>query len=95
MAARKFTWDAAKDRENRAKHGIGFDQAGRIDWSGVIFEFDDREDYGELRETAFGFIGGVLYFVVFTMRGDATHVISLRKASKPEVRTYEYEATRL
>jgi uncharacterized protein len=95
MAARKFTWDDAKDRANRVKHGIGFDQARRIDWDEAIFEIDDREDYGELRETAYGPIGVKLYFLVFTVRGDAQHLISLRKARKFEVRYYVDKKNRI
>ena len=95
MAERKFTWDPAKDRANRIEHGIGLDEAKRFDWNTASINVDEREDYGELRETAFGFIGVVLHFLVFTVRGDTTHIISLRKASQPEVRTYVYEATRL
>ena len=53
---------------------------------------DDREDYGELRMIALGFIGNVLHVLVFTERGDNVRVISLRKATKPEVKAYDPEA---
>ena len=52
MAGIRYTWDDAKDRANRAKHGLGLDQAERLDWSEALIAVDDREDYGELRETA-------------------------------------------
>jgi len=95
MAARRYTWDDAKDRANRAKHGIGLDQAERLDWSTAVTEVDEREDYGELREVALGFIGVVMYSAVFTMRSDKTHMISLRKASNPEERYYVDQAVHL
>ena len=38
---------------------------------------------------AFGFIGERLHILVFTARGEDTHVISLRKANKREVKRYE------
>ena len=95
MAERKFTWDPAKDRANRIEHGIGLDEAKRLDWPSAIFEVDFREDYGELREIALAFMGVVLHNLVFTTRGGATHVISLRKASKPEMRYYGDEIERI
>nr|WP_315598715.1 BrnT family toxin [uncultured Cupriavidus sp.] len=49
---------------------------------------DDRRDYGEVREIGFGVIGGRLYCVVFTQRGEIMHIISLRKANKREVTNY-------
>lgn len=49
---------------------------------------DSRHDYRELREVGFGVIDERLYCVVFTQRGDAMHIISLRKANKREVRNY-------
>jgi uncharacterized DUF497 family protein len=63
----------------------------------VVRRLDDREDYGELREQAIGFIGDRLHMLVFTERededGQLIWVISLRKAEAPEKRTYE-RATR-
>lgn len=50
---------------------------------------DDREDYGELRMKALGFIGVRLHVLIFTERGDKIRVISLRKATKREVEAYE------
>ena len=54
---------------------------------------DDREDYGELRERATGFIGPVPHVLIFTERQDAAGsvvwVISLRKAERKERRDYE------
>lgn len=52
---------------------------------------DTRRDYGERRLRVFGLIGRRLHVVVVTLRDDATHVISFRKASKKEVRWYERE----
>jgi hypothetical protein len=50
---------------------------------------DTRNDYGEPRFQALGFIEGRLHMLVFTPRVDETHVISLRKANKREVKRYE------
>lgn len=59
-----------------------------VDWSQAIIIEDTRKDYGEKRWRAFGYIDERLFAVVFTTRGDAMHVISLRKANEREVRSY-------
>lgn len=41
---------------------------------------DDRKDYGELRLVTAGYLRGRLVVVVWTPRGDARHVISMRYA---------------
>ncbi|MDX2290335.1 MAG: BrnT family toxin [Hyphomicrobiaceae bacterium] len=83
--AMRLTWDAEKNKANKAKHGIGFEAVERFEWDQALFEFDDREDYGELREIAIGFIGVALYVLVFAEADDETvRLISLRPASSKE-----------
>jgi uncharacterized protein len=50
---------------------------------------DDREDYGEERLVATGFIGPLVHVLVYTMRSGTTWVISLRRANKREIRRYD------
>ncbi|AME23351.1 hypothetical protein AX768_15275 [Burkholderia sp. PAMC 28687] len=83
-----ITFDAAKSASNMEKHGVGLDQARQFEWSDVMFYVDTRRDYKELREVGFGVISERLYCVVFTQRGDAMHIISMRKANKREVKSY-------
>ena len=47
-----------------------------------------REDYGEQRYRAFGFIGNRLYCVVYVDRNEVRRIISLRKANAREVNEY-------
>jgi uncharacterized DUF497 family protein len=84
----EITFDPSKDATNSTKHGISLAMACEIDWSDVMVKPDTRNDYRELREIGFGFIGDRLYCVVFTQRGDSLHVISLRKANAREVKEY-------
>jgi|GEM_PF-709612 len=49
---------------------------------------DDRFDYNETRIRAYGFIDGVAHALVFTFRGQAIRVISLRRAREKEMRRY-------
>ena len=65
--------------------------AERFEWETATMRVDDREDYGELREVAKGFIGDVIHVLVFTRRDDAIRVISLRKATKKERKQYVEE----
>ena len=57
-----------------------------FEWDTAAIDLD--EDHAEPRWIAIGFIGAVLHFVVFTERGDNIRIISLRKATRREARTY-------
>ena len=50
---------------------------------------DIRKDYGERRYTTAGFIAERLVVLVWTPRGDALHVISMRKANDREKKRFE------
>lgn len=50
---------------------------------------DDREDYGEIRIRALGFLDGRLYSLVFAQEGEDIRAISLRKATRHEEEEYE------
>lgn len=84
-----ISFDPAKDRINMRRHGISLADARRIDWDSVLERLDDRDDYGEDRYTALGFIDEVLYFVVYVDRNEARRIISLRKANGRECNDYE------
>lgn len=53
---------------------------------------DDREDYGEDRFRALGFIDETLCAMVFTEREELVRVISLRRASRQERVSYDRQA---
>jgi uncharacterized DUF497 family protein len=84
----EISYDLTKDASNKKKHGVSLVMAAQIDWLTALEEYDDRNDYGEDRYRAVGFIGERLYFVAFTDRGEMRHIISLRKATAREVRDY-------
>ena len=60
----RYNWDEAKRRQNVNKHGVDFAAVYQFNWDWALTEIDDREDYGELREQATGFIGVRLYVLV-------------------------------
>ncbi|WP_309086442.1 BrnT family toxin [Chelativorans sp.] len=84
----RFSSDPAKNARNVAERGIDFSAANAFEFETAVVAVDDRKDYGEVRKVAAGFIGPRLHILVFTMRGETCHVISLRKANKREIRSY-------
>lgn len=82
------TFDYAKDRLNRRKHGMSLGEAAFIDWDNVVEWEDMREDYGESRLCGLGAIDDRIYFVVYVERARHRRVISMRKASKKEANHY-------
>jgi len=80
----QIEFDPAKDATNRAKHGIPL-AAGEQVIEGAVETFaDTRVDYGEHRFVAFGYLGSRLHVCVFTLRGEITRIISVRKAGHRE-----------
>ncbi|MGH8228265.1 MAG: BrnT family toxin [Steroidobacteraceae bacterium] len=85
----EIEFDPPKDARNQAKHGLSLADAERLDWDGIVAREDRRRNYGEQRMIGMSRIGKRLHVVVFTERGDAVRIISLRKANKREVKDYE------
>ena len=81
-------FDPAKDRENKRKHGISLQRADDFEMHSAAIEIDTREDYGESRFNALGFLGATLYSLTFTMRGQTVRAISFRKANRREEKSY-------
>ena len=90
----RFEWDERKNALNIKKHGISFSEAKTIFDDIVFTSFDDRFDYGEIREASIGAIQGVVVVVVVhTEREGVTRIISARKATRKERKKYyEYLA---
>jgi len=81
-------FDPEKAESNLDKHGVPL-AAGAVVLENRIGElFDDRLDYGEIRINAFGLIEDRLFVCTYTMRGNAHRIISVRKASRQEQRTW-------
>jgi len=84
----EFEWDEAKRASNLAKHGLDFAELRRVDWAAAHIGRDDRFDYGEERYTAYSDLDGHLVVIIFTWRGEAMRIVSLRRANKREIRIY-------
>ena len=86
----RLIWDEAKRRSNLAKHGLDFRQADAVLES--RYRLDVPEMRGnELRIQSFSYALGLLTVltVVHTQRGDATRVISFRRANMKEWEQYD------
>ncbi len=79
----------AKDAKNIYEHSISLRRAEDFDFDAAIYDIDDREDYGEVRWNAIGFLDARLYSLTFTEVEDGViRAISLRKATAPERKRY-------
>lgn len=85
----EIEFDHDKAVGNERKHGIAFEEAitALLDETALCTE-DDSE--GEPRWITLGRSArGRLLTVVYTLRGDTIRLISARKATRKEIRTYE------
>ena len=84
----KCVFDPANDASNRAKHGVSL-ALGEFLFAGpYVSVVDDRFEYGEVRQVAFGRINGRLFACVYHDRNGDRRVISLRKANEREMKRY-------
>jgi uncharacterized DUF497 family protein len=84
----RVSFDPEKSARNETLRGLSFALANDFDWSCALVVEDTREDYGEHRFQALGFIEAHLCMLVFTPRDGAVHVISLRRANQRERTRY-------
>jgi len=83
-----FEFDPDKSATNLKKHGIDFLEAQ------VLWEDADRlivpaRTQGEARYMLVGKMGQKHWSAIFTYRGEAVRIISVRRARKEEVDAYE------
>jgi hypothetical protein len=83
-----ITFDPAKSERNRALRGLSFELAEKFDFDTAVIRQDIRFEYSEPRYQAVGLLDDEICFLVFTPTLDGFRVISLRKASRKERRTW-------
>ena len=84
----EFEWDEDKRLTNIKNHGIDFIDVSEV-FDGDVFTIeDDRYSYGEQRFVTFGLLKSLVVAVVNTDRGELIRIISIRKATKNEYRSY-------
>ena len=83
-----FQWDARKSIANREKHGIDFETAKAL-WLDenaveVTMTFLDEKRWALIAAAQ-----GRIWTAVYTMRGEAVRIISVRRARAKEAKLYE------
>lgn len=83
-----ITFDEIKRQANLKKHGLDFVGCEAVFDQPVVSQEDASQDYGEQRLIVIGWLRGQWIHLTYTERGDALHVISLRKATRHELIEY-------
>lgn len=84
-----FEWDEAKNQANRRKHGLDFADAPLV-FAGEPLTFEDlRHSSDEPRYLTVGRLSGRMVIIAHTLRGEATRIISMRKANARERARYQ------
>jgi len=81
-------YPANKRDATLADRGLDMARAAEIFGGATLTIEDDREDYGETRLITIGFLEGRMVVMVWTQRGLARRIISLRKANEREQKAY-------
>lgn len=85
----EFEWDEEKWASNIAKHGLDFVSAIHL-FSGPHLRKRARDGRGgEVRWLAVGVVQGLCVAAVYTVRGGAIRMISLRRARDDERRQHQ------
>jgi uncharacterized DUF497 family protein len=85
-----FEWDIEKAARNRLQHGIPFELACEVFFD-PFARYIDSTDFDESRDAAIGrTLSQSLLFVVHVLRHEEViRIISARRATSEESRTYE------
>ena len=84
----RIEFDPAKDKLNRATHGLSLALAKTLAWDEALVWVDDRFEYNELRMVGLIPKGNRLYYVAFADRDEVRRITSLRFAERREVKHY-------
>jgi hypothetical protein len=80
----KITFDPVKRASTLTDRSLDFADAAEVFAGKVLNIPDERRDYGEPRIITVGSLRGRMVIVVWTPRGNARHVFSMRKANDRE-----------
>ena len=84
----KIKFDRAKRQATLDNRGLDMARAAEIFAGATLTIADDRKDYGEPRFITIGRLDGRMVVSVWTPRGAARRIISLRKANDREQALY-------
>jgi uncharacterized DUF497 family protein len=83
-----ISFDPAKRAATLLHRGLDFAEAGTVFAGLTITVLDTRRDYGEDRYITAGYLAGRCVVLVWTPRGGARRVISMRHAHADEERSW-------
>ncbi len=85
-----IVWESAKARSNYGRHGVRFSEVEQVFYDPSALTVEDTSASREQRFVTLGRDGqGRILVVVYTYRGETIRVISARRASPGEVKSYE------
>ena len=86
----KITYDPIKRNKTLAERGLDFVDAEKVFEGRVATREDTRFAYGETRYITAGRLDNRFVVLVWTPRGDARHIISMRYGHAKEEEGYRY-----
>lgn len=87
----EFDWDESKRKANLRDHGIDFVGIEEVFECETVTILDDRFDYGEQRFVTFGILEGRVVAIAHTESDKRIRIISVRKATRNEEKSYYKE----
>jgi uncharacterized DUF497 family protein len=83
----KISFTPAKRDQTLAERGIDFADAAKV-FDGPHAIIESRPGYGEQRYITPGYLDGRFVIVIWTLRGDVRHIISMRYGHGKEEERY-------
>jgi uncharacterized DUF497 family protein len=80
----RITWNPKKRADTLEHRGLDFQDASLLFAGRHATREDSRKDYGEVRYISVGYLRERFVVVVWTMRDDARHIISMRHGHEKE-----------
>ncbi len=90
----KIQYDLQKRQSTLELRGLDFESINEVFDGFYLVRKDDRKEYGEIRYIMLGALNGKPVVCVWTPRGDAVRVISMRIADEEEREIYRRELER-
>jgi uncharacterized DUF497 family protein len=84
----RITFDRAKREWTLRERTLDFRDALQVFAGRTLTVEDRRQDYGEVRRQTVGYLAGRMVIVVWTPRGKARRIISMRKCNDREQARY-------
>ena len=84
----EIEFDPDKREQTLTARGLDFARAAEVFAGRHFTAEDDREGYGEARFITVGTLDGRMVVMVWTPRGEARRIISMRKANEREQTRY-------